>query len=98
MVKTSRFTNITFGKDVKVTLKDIERTPGPADYNTEDRRTTASEMRGTRHSQMQLRPASRECSFAVPLSGEPFSPFGALKSASRVMRKKRLKLQAKHFI
>lgn len=101
-VTSHRFENTTFGKDIKETLKEIKQSPGPADYRTEDHRVLSlaerTEKRAPRNSMIQIRPASRDWSFAVPLSGDPFSPFGALKTASRMMRQKRIKIQASHFI
>ena len=51
---------ITFGKDIKVTSKEIHQTPGPSDYTTGGSRlrTPASKVkvRPTAH----LRPSSRE--------------------------------------
>jgi len=89
--------NITFGKDIKITKKKIPQTPGPGDYSAKLSKRIASKITSRRPS-AQIRPTSRECSFAVPLSGEPFSPFGALKRASRMVRRKRVKLQASQFV
>ena len=98
IVRDTKFNSITFGKDVKITAKEIKRCPGPADYNTMDNRKTISDSRFHHKELIQLRPKSREWSFAVPLSGDPFSPFGELKNANRILRKRRAKLQAEHFI
>ena len=80
-----------------MTMKEIRQTPGPSDYKTGSRPNTSKpkiKVKQTEH----IRPSSRECSLAVPLSGEPFSPFGALKKATRIMRKNRAKLTLMDFV
>ena len=44
-VKWQKFTNITFGRDIKCTQKAIPQTPGPADYKTQQRKTAISNFR-----------------------------------------------------
>ncbi|CAI2374448.1 unnamed protein product [Moneuplotes crassus] len=97
-VKCTKFMNVSFGKDIKSILKDIPQTPGPADYETVKRRESKSIVKSRKSHVMQLRPTSRECSLAVPLSGEPFSPLGALKRASRIIKRKRAKMLGLDFI
>ena len=59
-----RYENTTFGMDVKQTMKEIKQSPGPADYNTEDRRyevlAQKAERRAPHNSMIQIRPASRD--------------------------------------
>ncbi|CAI2374685.1 unnamed protein product [Moneuplotes crassus] len=96
--KCSKFLNITFGKDIKSTLKEIPQSPGPADYYPAKRRRTRSIAKSRKSHAIQLRPTSRECSFAVPLSGDPFSPMGGIKSATKAFRRKRAKAHGLNFI
>jgi hypothetical protein len=63
-VVSHRFENTTFGMDIKQTMKEIKQSPGPADYNTEDRRYESLAQKAQRrvpyNSMMQIRPASRD--------------------------------------
>ena len=96
-IKDTKFNKISFGRDVKVTAKDIKISPGPADYTTINRKL-AAQIKAIQRPSLQLRPSSREWSFAVPLSGEPFSPFGELKTVSKILTKRRSKLLSSQFI
>lgn len=91
--KQTRFNRISLGYDVKQTAKAIKQTPGPQSYNTEAQVPTLQEFKNimrrnrlmsaqsqkqkSQHSIASISP--RQCSMAVPMSGDPFTPTGSLK-------------------